>query len=64
MAGSDRDSLSMSIYLKEQAGKVNLGIMEISQRDDLNAANERIVRLLSEVYDALTNPVLRKNEES
>ena len=57
MAGSDRNIAVHEYYLKEQAGKVKLGIMEISQKDSLNDADTRIIRLLTEVYDALTNPV-------
>lgn len=46
----------------EQARKVKQAIAEISQKDSLCARDTQAIRKLTEVYDALSNPVQENNE--
>jgi len=56
-----RPSRSVAVhecFFMEQAKRVKSAISEILQKDSLSVADTKAIRVLTDVYDSLTNPVL------
>lgn len=43
-------------FFAEQARKIKSAISEISQKNSLSAGDTKAIRVLTDVYDSLTNP--------
>ncbi len=43
-------------FFEEQARKIKAVILEISQKDSLSAVDTKAIRILTNVYDSLSNP--------
>ncbi len=57
MARPDRRITVHECFLTEQAGRVKTVILEISKKDSLSASDTKAIRVLTDVYDSLVNPV-------
>ena len=57
MARPDKSIAVHECFFMEQASKVKSAILGIMQKDSLSAADTKAIRLLTSVYDSLTNPV-------
>lgn len=57
MASSDRSITIHKCFFIEQASKVKTVISEILQKKSLSAGDTKAIRVLTDVYDSLVNPV-------
>ena len=57
MSRPNRNISIHKCFFAEQANKVKLAISEITQKDSLSAVDTKAIRILTDAYDSLTNPV-------
>lgn len=57
MASPDRSITIHKCFFIEQASKVKTVISEILQKESLSAGDTKAIRVLTDVYDSLVNPV-------